>query len=1047
MHLFQGGMPAQSSFRDAITKAYDVDEASQVQFLLSQLSFSDAQQKEIQAIAADLVNRVRSGKNEQTSVEALMMQYDLSSEEGTVLMCLAEALLRIPDKETEELLIRDKLTSANWEKHIGASASTFVNLTTRSLAIGGKILDDHSEKNAFKRIWYGLLNRTGEPLIREAVRRSMKIMSEHFVLGRTIDEAIKNGKPFTKKGYLFSFDMLGEMAKTEMQADHYFVAYQHAISVMGESSAVSKGFLSPSISIKLSALHPRYETIKSETVVPFLADRLKTLALQAKKAGIYVTVDAEESYRLDLSLDIFEKVFADSELSGWPGLGLAVQAYQKRGYAVLNYLIDLSKRYRKKISVRLVKGAYWDTEIKLAQVGGYASYPVFTRKVSTDVSYLACARLLLSAQDAIYPQFATHNAYTVAAILWMTKNKSYDFEFQNLQGMGKPLHNVLVSSEDYHAASRIYAPVGQYQDLLPYLVRRLLENGANTSFVHQITNPVIPIEKLVSSPIDQVRNFAIIPNPHIPSPKAIYPEGRINSSGLDVSNYHALSQLTQALKKYAQMQWSAAPFSRVICGENVKRYVNPNDANDVVGSVQMATAEDAETALLNAEQIFPVWTNTAVDARAVILEKTADLMQSNQVELFALLIREAGKTLFDAIAEVREAIDFCRYYAKMARSLFAEMVMPGPVGESNTLRLHGLGTMICVSPWNFPLAIFTGQIAASLASGNCVIAKPAGQTCLIAARAIDLFYEAGLPKEVLQLMPGSGRVIGNALIASEKSQGVLFTGSTETAKDIQKTLAQKKGAIVPFIAETGGINAMIVDSSALLEQVVQDAMVSAFGSAGQRCSALRVLFVQEDIADAFLEMLAGAMKTWSVGNTSELSHDVGPLIDVDAQKTIRAHLAEMNQKARFIAEIPLHARLSQGNFVAPTVFELPDLSLLQKEVFGPVLHVIRFQRKRLDDVIDAINALGYGLTLGIQSRIDETIMQIVTRMKVGNIYVNRTMIGAVVGVQPFGGCGLSGTGPKAGGPHYLLRLCRESTLTINTAAVGGDTKLLSLDDD
>ncbi|MDP1573877.1 MAG: bifunctional proline dehydrogenase/L-glutamate gamma-semialdehyde dehydrogenase PutA [Coxiellaceae bacterium] len=1043
MQIFKNNFSQQTHFREKITAAYYADEKTRVESLLSTLQFSDAQKHEIETIARELVDTVREGKNDQTSIEALMMEYDLSSDEGAVLMCLAEALLRIPDKQTEELLIRDKLTSADWKKHIGASESTFVNLTTRSLALGGKILDDHSHKNFFKKAWYGLLNRTGEPVVREAIRRSMKIMSEHFVLGRTIDEALKNAKPLAQKGYLFSFDMLGEMAKTEIEADHYFAAYQHAIKVMGESSSVSKGFLSPSISIKLSALHPRYEFIKRETVVPFLVDRLKTLAFQAKKAGIYVTVDAEETHRLGISLDIFEAVFADPDFAHWDGLGLAVQAYQKRAYFVLEYLIDLARRYKKRICVRLVKGAYWDTEIKIAQVNGYENYPVFTRKTSTDVSYLACAQLLLNAQDAIYPQFATHNAYSVAAILWMTQGKSYSFEFQNLQGMGKPLHNVLVTSEKYRASSRIYAPVGQHQDLLPYLVRRLLENGANSSFVHQIANRSVPIEKLIESPIDVLKQLSDIPNTKIPLPADIYPEHRKNSAGVDVSYRLALSGLVANIKPFEKHEWTASPFSRVVIQEKTNPVLNPNDPLDIVGHVQLAAMADVGASLLNAEEAFFEWSATPVEKRAEILEKTAELMQAQQVEFFALLIREAGKTLFDAIAEVREAIDFCRYYAMMARDLLKDVTLSGPTGESNTLRMHGLGTLICVSPWNFPLAIFTGQIAASLVAGNCVIAKPAAQTCLIAAKAVELFYEAGLSKAVLQLMPGSGSVIGNALIASEKSAGVLFTGSTETAKNIQKTLANKNGPIVPLIAETGGINAMIVDSSALLEQVVQDAMVSAFGSAGQRCSALRVLFIQEEIADEFITMLAGAMQTWRVGNTNNLQNDVGPLIDVASQKVIRAHIEEMYQKAGFIAEMQLSDAALQGAFVAPVAFELPNLSLLQKEVFGPVLHVIRFKRKELEKVIGDINALGYGLTLGIQSRIDETINLIQNTVRAGNIYVNRTMIGAVVGVQPFGGCGLSGTGPKAGGPHYLLRLCRESTLTINTAATGGNAQLLA----
>jgi len=1046
--LLKNPLPIQSTLRDKITHLYYADEASCVESLLERLQFSADNKKEIEKIATDLVNAVRDEKNDQTSVEALMSEYDLSSEEGTVLMCLAESLLRIPDRETEDLLIRDKLTSANWSKHIGASESTFVNLTTRSLSLGGKILADQSNANIFKKTWYGLLSRCGEPVIRTATRRSMKIMSEHFVLGRTIDEALKNAKTLAEKGYLFSFDMLGEMAKTQTQADLYFAAYQNAITVMGESKLNSEGFSAPSISIKLSALHPRYEFAKRETVVPFLIDRLKTLALQAKKAGIYVTVDAEEAFRLEISLDIFAAVFTDPAFADWNGLGLAVQAYQKRAYAVLEYLIDLAKSQHKKICVRLVKGAYWDTEIKIAQVAGFDNYPVFTRKVSTDVSYLACAQLLLSAQDEIYPQFATHNAYTIAVILWMTRDvcprgyKKYDFEFQNLQGMGKPLHNVLVSSDKYHARSRIYAPVGQHQDLLPYLVRRLLENGANTSFVHQIANRAIPVETLTQSPIDKLRSFSSIPNTKIPLPRNIYPDGRINSQGFDVTQIDQLRELMQEMETFENHQWQASG-----SGSEKKSILNPNNNNDVVGFVEMANPEDVDAALNLAKQAEYAWDQLGVSKRAEILEKTADLLEKNQAELFVMLIREAGKFMPDAIAEVREAVDFCRYYAKIAREILSPLNLPGPTGESNVLRMHGLGTMICVSPWNFPLAIFVGQMAASLVSGNCVIAKPAAQTPLIAARAVELFYEAGVPNNVLQLMLGSGSKIGGALIADERSSGVLFTGSTETAKTIQLTLANRTGAIVPLIAETGGINAMIVDSSALLEQVVGDVMVSAFGSAGQRCSALRVVFIQDDIADEFNAMLAGAMQTWNVANSAYLSTDVGPVIDNAAQKTLQQHIDEMHHKGKFIAQMQLASNTKNGSFLAPIAFEIPSLAILQKEVFGPILHVVRFKRKELMSIVDQINDLKFGLTFGIQSRIDQTIDEIQKRVKTGNIYVNRSMTGAVVGVQPFGGCGLSGTGPKAGGPHYLLRLCRESTMTINTTATGGNAQLLAAGDE
>ena len=1035
MFLFKEKITSQSSARQKITANYYADETACVEALLSRLVFSDEEKNDIEKIATDLINTVRVEKNNQTSIDALMMEYDLSSDEGIVLLCLAESLLRIPDKETEDLLIRDKLTSGHWEKHIGASESTFVNITTRSLALGGKILSNHP--NFFKNIFYTLLERCGEPVIRQAIRRSMKIMSEHFVLGRTIDEALHNAQPLAEKGYLFSFDMLGEMARTQAQANDYFSAYQNAINVMGnfQKPSVSAGELSPSISIKLSALHPRYEFVKQETVVPFLIDRLKTLVFQAKKAGVNVTIDAEEASRLDMSLDIVEAVFSDPLFANWHGLGMAVQAYQKRAYAVLEYLIELARTQHKKIPVRLVKGAYWDAEIKLAQVGGFENYPVFTRKVSTDISYLACAKLLLTAQDVIYPQFATHNAYTVSAILFLTRNNTFKYEFQNLHGMGKPLHNVLVSSEKYHAQSRVYAPVGAHQDLLPYLVRRLLENGANSSFVHQIVNPAISVTSLTQSPIEKLKSYSTIANSKIPLPKNIYPDGRINSAGLDLTRIDQLQKLMHEMES-------------VGVGVSVSGNIpitNPNNHTDIVGFVKMANEHDVDLALSAAQQAHFAWDQLGVEKRAEILEKTADLLEENQVKLLVLLIREAGKFLPDAISEVRETVDFCRYYAMMARKTLSPEMLPGPTGESNVLRMHGLGTLICVSPWNFPLAIFTGQVAASLVAGNCVIAKPATQTPLIAAKTVELFYEAGVPQSVLQLMIGSGSKIGHALIASVQSAGVLFTGSTDTAKHIQKTLANRPGKIVPLIAETGGINAMIVDSSALLEQVVGDVMISAFGSAGQRCSALRIVFIQDDIADVFINMLAGAMQTWEVANSAYLSTDVGPVIDASAQKTLQAHIDEMYQKSKLIAQMTLSTDTKNGTFIAPIAFEIPELSVLQKEVFGPVLHVLRFKRQAWRDVIHQINNMGYGLMFGIKSRIDLTIDAIQKHVKTGNIYVNRSMTGAVVGVQPFGGCGLSGTGPKAGGPHYLLRLCRESTMTINTTAMGGNAQLLSVD--
>lgn len=1046
MPYFNQALPKRSQHRQDMTKAYCQDESKSLRFLLSQLDLSDVAQADITDIAQDLVQTVRLHESHKGGVDALMSHYNLTSEEGILLMCLAEALLRIPDKETEDLLIKDKLSGANWSKHLGASESRFVNMATWGLAFTGKILADQSRSGYMKKVWFGMLNRCGEPVIREAIRRTMKTMSEHFVLGRNIKEALKRSKELAKKGYLFSYDMLGEMARTEEQAKVYYDAYETAINAMGEASQEEDVFSRPTISIKLSALHPRYEFTHRETVVPYLVEKLKGLVVQAKNKGIRVTVDAEEAARLDISLDIFEKVFVDPAFDGWNGFGLAVQAYQKRGYAVLEWLIELARTHNKKIPVRLVKGAYWDTEIKIAQVEGFENYPVFTRKAATDVSYLACAKLLLSAQDAIYPGFATHNAYSAAAILWMTKGKNARYEFQNLQGMGGPLHDVLIDKNKFGADSRIYAPVGRHEDLLPYLVRRLLENGANTSFVHQIADPDVPVSELVECPVKKVMEWDCEPNPNIPLPKDIYPHCRQNSQGFDVTREDHLQALIEETKQWDEKTWTAAPFNGECKESEAVAVTNPNDHSDVVGYVRLASETEILSSLTVADEAVVAWDQLGVANRAELLEKTADLIERDFAEFVVLLRREAGKTIFDAIAEIREAVDFCRYYAVQARLHLIDQPLQGPTGESNTLRFHGRGVMACISPWNFPLAIFTGQVVASLVAGNCVIAKPAGQTPLLAAKTIALMYEAGIPKSVVCLMPGSGSKIGSLLLADDRIAGVLFTGSTETAKTIQHTLADRSGAIVPFIAETGGMNAMIVDSSALLEQLVMDVMVSAFGSAGQRCSALRVLFVQADIADQFIEMLKGAMATWQVGRSGFLATDVGPVIDHNAQLELQAHIDDMYLKGDLIAQMDLPAGHQSASFVAPAAFEIPELSVLTKEVFGPVLHVVRFKRNEIDQVVDDINGLGYGLTFGIQSRIQSTIDRLQKRIKTGNIYVNRTMIGAVVGVQPFGGCGLSGTGPKAGGPHYLMRLVRESTLTVNTTATGGNAQLLALSD-
>ncbi len=1032
--------------RDAIIESYRQDETACVQNLLQTLNLTPEKEQTITALAADLVHAVRRKNYEASGVEALIMHYDLSTTEGIMLMCIAETLLRIPDSETEDLLIRDKLTSAHWEEHLGKSQSTFVNITTWGLALTGKILDGKSHAGQFKKTWHNLLQRWGEPVIRKAVHQAVKIMGNQFVVGRGIEDALKASQPNLKKGYLYSYDMLGEVARTQADADRYFQAYQQAIEQLHATlppQPTQEIRHRPGISVKLSALYPRYVFTHREQAVPFLIAKLHQLAKQAQQAQIGLTVDAEEADRLEMSLDIFSAVLTHPDFANWDGLGLAVQAYQKRALSLIQWLIELGRNNGKRINVRLVKGAYWDTEIKLTQIGGFKDYPVFTRKTTTDLCYLTCAQQMLAAQDAIYPQFATHNAYSVAAILTMMNHSStYDFEFQSLQGMGRTLHDLLI---ERGILCRIYGPVGSHEDLLPYLVRRLLENGANSSFVNQIANPKTPLEKLITSPIAKLRSYPAIPNPKIPLPKDIFGPKRLNSAGLDLSDSQEYQKLLEGMAGFEGHLWQSTPLSShpVEINRQPESIRNPANHQQIVGQVWAADEADVEQALVNAVKSFPEWNRWPVHERGDLLLKAAELLEQNREELICLTAREAGKTLASGISEVREAVDFCRYYRQIALHLQTDHAMPGPTGESNTLRLSGRGPMLCVSPWNFPIAIFTGQIVAALITGNTVIAKPAEQTPLVADRIVRLFHEAGVPETVLQLLPGRGEIVGAALVKDPRIQGIVFTGSTETAKAINQTLAHRPGPIIPLIAETGGINAMIADSSSLPEQLVNDVIVSAFDSAGQRCSALRVLFVQEEIADKIIEMLRGAMAELIVGDPIRLETDVGPVIDADAQKMLLEHAEKMSRQAKLIYKVPLP---HSGTFVAPQAYELPDLSLLKREVFGPILHVIRYAKNDLPQVVDSINALGYGLTFGIQSRIDTTIDYLQRHIQAGNIYVNRNMIGAVVGVQPFGGSRLSGTGPKAGGPHYLSRLCTETTLTINTTAMGGNAALMTLED-
>ena len=1039
--FFEKPLAKQSSLLAAMTQAYREDETVCVKRLLSRLDFAKDQYDAIEKLAHEFVEKVREQEADKGGVEALMQHYDLSTEEGIVLMCIAEALLRIPDKKTQDLLIQDKLTSANWNEHLGKSSSTFVNLATWGLALTGKILKVNDTAGFFQKIWKGMMRESGEGVIRQAVREAVKVMSVNFVLGRSIDEAAKRSHQLSKEGYRFSYDMLGEVARTMPDADRYFDAYQQAISALSKADVDHNITSGQGISVKLSALYPRYEFLHQEDAIPFLTDRLKTLCQQAKAGQLNLTVDAEETDRLEMSFNIIETIFSDPEFNDWNGLGLALQAYQKRAYFAIEYLIDMAKRYNKQIKIRLVKGAYWDTEIKVSQVGGFNGYPVFTRKTSTDVSYLACAKLLLSAKEYVYPQFATHNAHSVAAILTMAGDSDAKFEFQKLQGMGTSLHDQLVKRG---IPCRIYAPVGSHEDLLPYLVRRLLENGANSSFVNRIADRNIPIEVIIEDPVLHTKALKEIPSPYIPLPQAIYGEKRLNSKGLDLSHHQQLIELETAMMRIdSQRRWTAGPFCRAV-KKSDKPVLNPMDHRDIVGYYAEATKKDVKKAIENSVNAFAKWNNQPVDQRADILLKVAEQIEAHYAELMMMAVREAGKFIPDALSEVREATDFCRYYAMQARELMADHVLPGPTGESNVLRLHGCGPMLCISPWNFPIAIFTGQISAALVTGNTVIAKPAEQTPLLAQRIVELFYKAGVPKDVLQLLPGRGKVVGQALVDDERIAGVIFTGSTATAKHIQLGLANRKGPIARLVAETGGINAMIVDSSALPEQVVRDVLQSAFGSAGQRCSALRLLCIQEEVADSIIAMLKGAMEMLVVGDPSKLITDVGPVIDKEAKKRLDQHSQYLKKHAKCIAKLTPPAFAKHGTYVMPQAYELNDISELREEFFGPILHVVRYKQSNVNQLIDAINAKGYGLTFGIQSRIDRSVDLIQQRINAGNIYINRNMIGAVVGVQPFGGSWLSGTGPKAGGPHYLARLCNESTLTIDTTAAGGNASLMAL---
>jgi len=985
--------------------------------LIAEAEMPAALKPRIAHTAARLVRALRDHSHA-GGVAALIREYGLSSHEGVALMCLAEALLRIPDAPTRDALIRDKVAAADWQAHLGKGRSLFVNATTWGLVVTGKLVgsvDEHGLLAALAR----LIACAGEPAIRRAVDLAMQMMSEQFVMGETIEDALNRGQPREQQGFSLSFDMLGEAAATAADAVRYLAAYTAAIHAIGARSAGRGPIAGPGISIKLSALHPRYTRAQAGRVRAELLPRLCALAALAKRYGIGLNIDAEEADRLDLSLDLLEALAHDPALAGWNGLGFVVQAYGKRCLFVIDWIVALARRTGRRIMVRLVKGAYWDSEIKRAQVQGLADFPVYTRKVHTDVAYLACARRLLAARDAVYPQFATHNAQTLATIHHLAGEAFApgDYEFQCLHGMGEPLYGHVVSKAGLDRPCRIYAPVGSHETLLAYLVRRLLENGANSSFVHRIGDPAIPIDDLIRDPVDEARAIAPLgaPHPAIRLPGAIVAP-RQAAAGYDLADDPTLAALAAALRESAARALIARPTAPAISAP--RSVTNPAERRDVVGQVIEATTAEAAGAVDMADRHAAEWAAIPPPERAARLERAADRLEEQGPLLLGLLMREAGKTCANAVGELREAVDFLRYYAAEARRTLTPETPP-------------LGVVACISPWNFPLSIFVGQIGAALAAGNAVIAKPAEETPLIAAAAVDLLHEAGIPPVALHLVPGDGR-IGATLVAHPRIGGVLFTGSTEAARAIHASLARNARAErgpVPLVAETGGQNAMIVDSSALAEQVTADVIASAFDSAGQRCSALRVLCLQDEVADRQLAMLQGALAELLVGNPDRLSCDIGPVITDEARDTIEAHVRRMAAGGCRVWRAPLPAATNHGTFVAPTIIEIADIAQLEGEVFGPVLHVLRFARADLDALVERINATGYALTFGLHTRLDGTVARVCARVSAGNVYINRTMIGAVVGVQPFGGGGLSGTGPKAGGPLMLGRLVRSAPAT------------------
>ncbi len=1014
----------------SIHNNYYINESDHLKKCFEIANFEINRLIEISKHAHKLVKNIKSKKG---TVEAFMKQYNLSNNEGIMLMCLAEALLRIPDKQTMNELIQDKIGSANWKRHIGNADSLLVNVSTWALMLTGKVVSSGHE-NDFIASFGKIVRKSGEPVIRQALIQAVQILGNQFVMASNIKQALLTAQK--ENQWRYSFDMLGEAAYTAEDAENYYAAYQDAIVKIGKQTSDITNAIG--ISVKLSALHPRYEFTKPERLMSELYPKIHYLCCMAMERNISLCIDAEEADRLAISLQIIEKLCHSKDLSSWQGLGFAIQAYQKRALSLIDWVQKLAKASFRKLMIRLVKGAYWDFEVKHAQEMGHTDYPVFTSKVNTDVSYLACVKRLFEYSEYIYPCFATHNAHTVSYVLECAKGSDNMFEFQRLHGMGESLY------EQINQPCRVYAPVGEYKDLLSYLIRRLLENGANSSFINQIH--MVPISEVIKDPLLIVKGNKYMRNEKIPLPENIFGVTRKNSHGLEIDNPIVMEKVAKDIEKASEKKWKSMPIIDGVASDKngfIESY-NPASQSQVIGSVSFSTAEDAMLSLITAHNAFLEWSKVEVEARAKFLEKAADLYEEHQTRLIAILIKESGKVISDAIAEVREAVDFLRYYALQAKKTLSKWQdLPGVTGETNKIGLIGRGAFLCIAPWNFPLAIFTGQIAAALVTGNTVIAKPSEQVSIIGCEAIKLMHEAGIPTSVLQFVPGAGAVIGNALLCDNRIAGVAFTGSNNTAQIINRKLAERDGAISPLIAETGGINAMIVDASALPEQVTQHVITSAFSSAGQRCSALRVLFLQEEIADKQIQMIIGAMEELEIGNPIKLSTDVGPIIDKEALSILQKYTDEMDEKHKLLARLKLPDEL-EGYFFSPCIYELDSISKLKHEAFGPILHVIRYKKSDLDSVINEINNTGYGLTFSVQSRINKNIEHITKQVRVGNIYVNRNQIGAVVGSQPFGGLGLSGTGPKAGGNRYLYRFCTEQVITVDTTASGGNADLLNL---